>query len=240
VIAQAQQQALPVVGWLKPGAPPPYLIEAFRRGLADAGYVEGRNVRIESGPGLPEYDALREFAADLARRRVAVIAAPGSTQAALAAKAATATIPIVFSAGGDPVPLGLVASLSRPGGNVTGWAQMDTEVGSKRFGLLHDLVPQAVRFGALANPKNPTAELAVKELPAAAAGTGRPIEVATANTDDELDTAFANLARKQVDALIAIPDAFLYQRRSRIVALAARHAMPAVFGIACLPRLAGS
>jgi putative tryptophan/tyrosine transport system substrate-binding protein len=242
-IAQAQQQVLPVVGWLRPGAPPPHLVEAFHRGLADTGYVEGRNVRIESGPGLPEYDALREFAADLVHRRVAVIAAPGSTQAALAAKAATATIPIVFSTGGDPVQLGLVANLGRPDGNVTGYSYMDIEVdanvGSKQLGLVHDLVPQGVRFGALVNPKNPFAELAVKDLRAAAASAGRPIEVATASTDDELDTAFANLARKRVDALIAIPDAFLYQRRSRIVALAVRHTMPAVYWDRLFPEVGG-
>jgi putative tryptophan/tyrosine transport system substrate-binding protein len=240
VVARAQQPAMPVIGVLLTGAePPPQLIAAFSRGLAETGYVEGRNVKIEYSRALPEYDRLRELAADLVRRRVTVIAAPGSTPAALAAKASGTTIPIVFSIGGDPVQLGLVAAFNRPGGNVTGFSEMATEVGPKRFGLLHQLVPKAERFAALVNPKNALAEFDIKESQSAAAAIGRAVEIFSAADDDELDAAFASFIAKRIDALLVTPDALFFQRRVQIAALAARLAMPAAYWDRAFPEAGG-
>jgi putative ABC transport system substrate-binding protein len=190
VAARAQQPAKPVVGFLRPGAPEPnaHLVEAFRNGLGETGYVEGRNVAVEYRWAHNDDDRLPELAADLVRLRVAVIVTPGSTAAAAAAKSATTTIPIVFSAGGDPVQTGLVASLNRPGGNVTGVSSMSGELGAKRLGLLLELVPRARRFAVLVNPNNPLAEAFVADLRAAAAVIGRQIEVLTASTSRDIDT----------------------------------------------------
>src|SRR5262245_61903642 len=170
-VARAQQPATPVVGFLRPGSPDPnaHLVTAFRKGLAETGYVEGRNVVIEFRWAHNESDRLPELAADLVRRPVAVIATPGSTTAAVAAKSATRTIPIVFSAGGDPVQIGLVTSLNRPGGNVTGVSSMSGELGSKRLGLLQELIPGATRFAVLVNPNNPLSGAFVAEVQVAAA-----------------------------------------------------------------------
>jgi len=193
----AQQATMPVIGFLRPGSPEPnaHLVAAFRKGLGETGYVEGRNVAVEYRWAHNFDDRLPELAAELVRLRVAVIATPGSTAAAAAAKSATTLIPIVFSAGGDPVQMGLVASLNRPGGNVTGASSMSAELGAKRLGLLQEVVPRAARFAVLVNPNNPLAEAFVTDVRAAAAAIGRQIEVFTAGNGPDIDTAFTTLRR---------------------------------------------
>jgi putative ABC transport system substrate-binding protein len=193
-------------------------VAAFRKGLGETGYVEGRNVAIEYRWAHDHNDRLPELAADLVRMRVAVIATPGSTAAAAVAKSATDTIPIVFSGGGDPVETGLVASLNRPGGNVTGVSSMSGELGPKRLGLIQELVPSAARFAVLVNPDNPFTGAYVADLRAAAAAIGRQIEVLTATTSRDIDTAFRMLMEKRADALLVGP-----------AALGARHAVPTVY-----------
>jgi putative ABC transport system substrate-binding protein len=192
--ARAQQAAMPVIGFLHGGSPEPNVnpVAAFRKGLAEAGYVEGQNVTIEFRWAAGHDDRLPELAADLIRRRVAVIATPLSTQAALAAKAATTTIPIVFGTAGDPVALGLVTSFNRPGGNVTGISFMTAEIGAKLLGLLHELVPQAARFVALVNPTSSLAEPFIKDLQEGTRTLGLQADVLYAGTDREIDAAFAN------------------------------------------------
>jgi putative tryptophan/tyrosine transport system substrate-binding protein len=222
----------PVIGLLDAGSPEGSadFVAAFRKGLGETGYAEGRNVTIEYRYALREVDRMPELAADLVRRRVAVIATPGSTPASLAAKAATTTIPIVFSLATDPVAMGLVATLNRPGGNVTGYSEMNTEVGPKRFALLHEFaLPQAAPFGVLVDPKNPLTEFAVKEAQATVATLGRPLEVVAAETDGELEEAFASLRQKRVVALVVTPDALFFQRRDHVVALATRGSLPAIY-----------
>ena len=197
--ARAQQPAMPVVGFLYAGSPEtsPTGIAAFRQGLSETGYVEGRNLAIEYCWAHNEHDRLPGLAADLVRRRVAVIATPRATASALAAKSATTTIPIVFGIGTDPVRTGLVAAFNRPGGNVTGIITLYSELGGKRFGLLHELVPGAARFAVLVNPHNPVAaENSIKDAQSAASVIGRPIEVVTASTHRDIDTAFASLGQK--------------------------------------------
>jgi putative ABC transport system substrate-binding protein len=196
--ARAQQPAIPVIGFLSAGTQEAFahLMAAFRRGLKEAGFAEGENVAIEYRWANNDANQLPELAADLVRRRVTVIVTPVSSTAALAAKAATTTIPIVFSVGVDPVPAGLVASLSRPGGNVTGINYMSGELGAKRLGLLHELRPGAERFCLLVNPNNLVATEAVtKDVTAAAAVIGRQIEVITAGSHRDIDTAFAAVVR---------------------------------------------
>ena len=229
--ARAQQATMPVVGFLRPGSPEAnaHLVAAFRKGLGETGYVEGRNVVIEYRWTHNYDDRLPELAADLVRLRVAAIATPGSSAAAAAAKAATATIPIIFSAGGDPVQTGLVASLNRPGGNVTGVSSMAGELGAKRLGLLQELVPRAKRFAVLTNPNNPFAKAFVTDVRAAAAAMGLQIEVFTASTSHDIDTAFASFQQKGVDALVVNPDPLFVGRRVQLATLAARHAeVPAI------------
>jgi len=227
---RAQQPAMPVVGYLT-GAPPEAVanqLTAFRKGLSEMGYVEGRNLAIEIRSAHNEYDRLPELAADLVRRRVAVIAV-GSIAAALAAKAATTTIPIVFTFGGDPVQLGIVANLNRPGGNVTGVSSMQQELMAKRLGLLHELLPGATRFAVLVNPNNPSTESVITDLQAAALTIGRQIEVLTASSNREMDTAFASALQKRVDALLVSPDPLFGVRRAPILTLAAHHRLPASY-----------
>jgi putative tryptophan/tyrosine transport system substrate-binding protein len=198
--AQQRQPAMPVIGYLSPdrlGA-----AAAFRMGLSETGFVEGRNVAIEFRSANGNYSRLPELAADLVRQRVAVIYARGAVESPLAAKAATNTIPIVFTVGADPVETGLVASLNRPGGNVTGIAFQTTEVGPKRLGLLSELVPTARHYALLVQPDTPDAKSAVAGLSTAAASIGRHIEVFNASRIDEIDTAFADLVLKGADALI--------------------------------------
>jgi putative ABC transport system substrate-binding protein len=229
--AHAQQPAIPVIGYLHSDSPQSIarLLTAFREGLSETGYVEGRNVAIEYRWAHNDNARLPELAADLVRRRVAVIAVPGTTAGALAAKAATTTIPIVFSIGLDPVQLGIVAGLNRPGGNVTGVNSMSNELVAKRLGLLYELLPAAARFAVLVNPKNPTTEPLKKDVQAAAAVIGRQIEVLTANTDRDIDTAFARLVQWRADALLVHPDVLFISRRMQLITLAARHAVPAIY-----------
>jgi putative ABC transport system substrate-binding protein len=229
--AQAQQPAMPVVGFLGTTTPDDFAdrVVAFREGLKEAGYIEGQNVAIEYRWPEGRYDRLPMLAADLVRRQVAVIAAVGGEPSALAAKAATATIPIVFSIGGDPVRLGLVASLNRPGGNITGVNFFQSELGAKRLGLLHELVPKTTVIGMLVNPNFAEAESHAKDAQEVARSLGLQIHVVRASTVDEFDTAFATLVQQKVGALLLANDAFFLSERRPLIALAARHAVPAVY-----------
>ena len=228
---RAQQAAMPVIGFLRPGSPEPnaHLVAAFRRGLGEIGYVEGRNVSVEYRWAHNDGDRLPELAADLVRLRVSVIATPGSTAAAAAAKSATTTIPIIFSAGGDPVQMGLVASLNRPGGNVTGVSSMAGELGAKRLGLLQELLPRAARFAVLANPNNPLAKAFVTDVQTAAAATGLQIEVLAASTSQDIHNAFTMLVERRADALLVGLDPLFVGRRVQLATLAARHAVPSIY-----------
>jgi putative tryptophan/tyrosine transport system substrate-binding protein len=227
--ARAQQPAMPVVGFInaRSAEGSVRLGAAFRKGLEETGYAERENVTVEYHWLDGRYDRLSSLMADLVRRRVAVIAAPGTTAAALAAKAATPTIPIVFGVGEDPVKFGLVASLARPGGNATGINFFITEVMAKRLGLLHELVPKAVRIAVLVNPANaPITEATLREIPEAARALGLQIMVLKASTSREIETAFAALAREPADALFIAPDAFFVSRRVQLALLAMRHGIP--------------
>ena len=230
--ARAQQPALPVVGFINGGSADATAryVAAFRKGLNETGYVEGQNVTVEYHWLEGQYDRLPALVADLVRRRVAVIATPGSAPAALAAKAATATIPIVFGVGEDPVQLGLVASLARPGGNATGINFFVQEVVAKRLRLLHDLVPKAVRVAVLVNPANASsAETTLREVQEAAPTIGLQIQILNATTIGEIDAAFAALARERPDALFVAPDAFFTSRRVQFATLTARDRIPAAY-----------
>jgi len=228
--ARAQQPVMPVIGYLDAGAPETSarLAAAFRKGLAEAGYAEGRNVAIEYRWARNEYDRLPEMAADLVRRQVIVIAAMGGTPTALAAKAATTTIPIVFGFGGDPVQTGLVAILNRPGGNITGVVTMNVEVAAKRLGLLHELVPGATRFAVLVNASNSAAASLTRDALAAAAPAGWQIEFLAVSTNRDLSAAFASFA-KRVDAVMVAPELLFVSRRVQLLTLAARHAVPIIY-----------
>jgi putative ABC transport system substrate-binding protein len=225
--AQAQQPAAPVIGVLN-AISSMGRVRAFYRGLNDGGYVEGRNVAIEYRSAGGEYERLPALAADLVNRRVAVIAALGAP-AALAAKAATSAIPIVFEVGADPVEVGLLASLSRPGGNMTGVANLNLEVGPKKLQLLHELVPTATIIGLLVNPTNPNNEIRSKDMQAAAHILGVELEILRASTERDIDEVFANLVLARVGALAINPDAFITGRIEQLVALAARYAMPTIY-----------
>jgi putative ABC transport system substrate-binding protein len=228
--ARAQQPAMPVIGFLGSRGPgdDPHLLDAWRRGLNEAGYVEGRNVTVEYRFAENRYDRLPTLAADLVRRRVDVIAANGP--AAQAAKAATATIPIVFTAGFDPVELGLVASLNRPGGNITGVSILDVELGPKRLELLHELVPTATIIAVLINPTDlARAEIISKNLQAAARTLGLQPHVLHASTDRDLDAVFTSLVQLRAGGLVIGGDPFFNSRSKQLGALSIRHAMPAAF-----------
>jgi putative tryptophan/tyrosine transport system substrate-binding protein len=229
--ARAQQGGMPVVGYLEPGFPEAmaHRLAAFRKGLRETGYVEGRNVAIEYRWGQDQYDRLPELAVDLVRRGVAVIATPGSIQGALAAKAATTAIPIVFSTGADPVKVGLVGSLNRPGGNLTGVSSMTGELGAKQFGLLQELLPGATRFAVLTNSRNAMTEPIIEDLRTAALAIGRQIDVFNAGTNRDIDTVFASLVQKRADALLVSPDPLFANRRVQLVTLATYHRVPAIY-----------
>jgi putative tryptophan/tyrosine transport system substrate-binding protein len=228
--ARAQQPALPVVGFLNAFSPFTERLSAFRQGLKETGYVEGENVAIEYRWAENQIDRLPALAAELARRQVAVIVATGGVVSALAAKAATTTIPIVFVAAEDPVSLGLVASLARPGGNATGINVFTGELTAKRLELLRELVPAATRIALLVNPADAaTAETTVRDMEAAARAIGLQIQVVRASTSREIDAAFATLVRERPDALFIAPQPFFTSRRVQLTALAARHAIPATF-----------
>jgi putative ABC transport system substrate-binding protein len=230
--ARAQQSAMPVIGFLGSSSAQVSVknLEAFRKGLSERGYVEGRNVAIEFRWSGGREDRMPELAADLVRRQVAVIAAPASTAGALAAKAATSNIPIVFGTGSDPVALGLVASLNRPGGNATGIVSLNVELTAKRLGLLRELAPRATRFVALVNRSAVMTDAIIKEVHASVPTLGVPVEILYAgNSDRDIEATFANLSEKPGAALLVTVDSFFFTRRALIVTLAARHALPSIY-----------
>jgi putative ABC transport system substrate-binding protein len=229
--ARAQQQAdMPVLGFLVTGSPESLRVplDAFRRGLSEAGYTDGQNVAIEYRFAEGQFDRLPALAAELVRRQVAVIV-ESSNAGALAAKQATATIPIIFSVGGDPVRLGFVASLSRPGGNMTGVYQFTTGLETKRLGLLNQMVPNATTIAALVNPIYPGAETQVRDVQEAAKRLGVQLIILTANAASDFDTAFATLIQKKAGALLVCASPFFYSRYDRLVAQAAQHSVPAIY-----------
>ena len=231
--ARAQRPAMPVIGFLHAGSPDENAkrLGAFRKGLGDGGFIEGRNVAIEYRWALGKTEDLPALAADLIRRNVTLIATPGSTAAAVAAKAATATIPIVFSSGTDPVTLGLVASLSRPGGNVTGITSLNAELAAKRLGLFREMVPKALRYFTLVKPTSELAVPFVRDLQDAAGSLGIQVEVLNANTTDEIDAAFAAIPREPGNVMVFGPEGFFYIHRVRIAELALRRALPTIFDV---------
>jgi putative ABC transport system substrate-binding protein len=232
LVARAQQPAMPVVGFVNSaslsGSYPP--LPAFLKGLGDAGFVEGRNVAIEYRWAEGHYERLPVLIADLVQQKVSVIAAT-STPAAVAAKTATTTIPIVFEMGSDPVELGLVASLSQPSGNVTGVTNFTVELGSKQFGLLHEIVPGTTAIAALMNPNFAGTKKQLSDVEAAARVLGLQLIVLRASTEREIEAAFATISQQGVHALLVCIDAFLLAQRDQIIALAARHAIPAVYPV---------
>jgi putative ABC transport system substrate-binding protein len=230
LVAGAQQPAMPVVGFLHPASPVPmgYLTAAFRQGLKEAGYVEGQNVAIEYRWAEGQFDRLPALAADLFNRQVIVIASLGGDPSALAAKAATASIPIVFNSGTDPVKLGLVTSLNRPGGNVTGVSVLASILLAKQLEMLHELVPSAATISFLVNPQNPNTEERKREMQEAVRAIGRQLHVTTVRTDAEFEPAFATV-QQHAGALLVPAEPFFLSRRDRLVALAARHSIPASY-----------
>ena len=230
--ARAQQGAMPVIGFLGSASPDRWAsrIRAFREGLSEIGYSEGRNVAVEYRWAEGQNDRLGQLAAELVARQVAVIVAPGSTPAALAAKRATATIPIVFEVASDPVEIGLVGSLARPGGNITGLTSLNEEVQPKRLELLHELVPSASVVGLLVNPRNPAlAEPATKLLDAAARSLRLKMHVLHASGDRDLDAVFATLLQVRAGGLVVGADPFFTSRLEQLATLALRHAVPTVY-----------
>src|SRR5262245_49845880 len=221
---------MPAGGFLSSSAPADRAryLPAFRQGVRETGYVEGQNVVIEYRWAQDQHDLLPDLAADLVRRQVTVIAAH-DTSSAVVAKAATMTIPLVFVSGGDPVKLGLVPSLNRPGGNVTGVTFVTAELGAKQLGLLHELQPGAVRIGVLVDPNFPVTASFISDVQAAASSIRKQIEVLEAPTGRDIDTAFARLAQKPIDALLVGPGSLLYNRRVQLVTLATYHRVPAIY-----------
>jgi putative ABC transport system substrate-binding protein len=232
--ARAQQPAMPVIGFLDPRSSPDTFadqLRGFRRGLNDTGYVEGQNVAIEYRWAENQIERLPALAAELVRRPVTVIAASGGSRPALAAKAATTKIPIVFAVAEDPVGLGLVASLSRPGGNLTGINFFNAELTAKRLALLHELVPAATRVAVFVNPTNATTtESTLRDVELAARAMGLQIQVLNASSSREIDVAFATFGRERAEALFVVSDSFFHSRRVQIATLAAIHAVPATYG----------
>ena len=233
LVARTQQPTMPVIGLLHPGSPEANAryVAGFRKGLAETGYVEGRNILIEYRWGHGESTRLPELAADLIRRAANVIVTPGGVAAALAAKATTATIPIVFVIGVDPVQAGLVVSLNRPGGNVTGITSMNSGLAAKQLGLLHQLLQRDARFVVLVNSSNPQIRLAVADVKAAAAAMGQPLDIVTAKTNREITPAFKEAVQKRADAILISPDPLFSSRPVQLATLAARHAMPAIYAL---------
>src|SRR5215471_1550369 len=238
--ARGQQPATPVIGFLHAGSlePNAEFVTAFRRGLREAGFVEGQNVTIEYRWAEGQLNRLPEMAADLIHRRVAVIATPLSTQATLAAKTATTTIPIVFGSGADPVALGLVSSFSRPGGNVTGISIMTAALAAKRLGVLHEMLPKAVHIAVLGNSHNALSEVTVKDL-LTTPTLGMRADVLYAGTESELETAFATMTQKHIEAVLIAPDEFFTSRLEQLAALSLRHALPSNYTIREFVRVGG-
>jgi putative tryptophan/tyrosine transport system substrate-binding protein len=223
------QQSSPVIGFLHQGSlPPPPLTTIFRKGLLEAGVVDGQGIRIEQRPAEGRYERLPALAADLVSRQVSVIAAD-FLPAALAAKAATRNIPIVFLSGSDPIASGLVSSINRPTGNVTGIAFMFTRLGAKRLELLRDLIPGLTSIAALINPTNPNSGPQWTDLQAAASGLGLPLVSVSASSEQDIESAFATLVQKRIGALVVSADGFLVSRQDQLVALAARYAIPTMY-----------
>jgi putative ABC transport system substrate-binding protein len=229
--ARAQQPLMPVIGFLHAGSPNQNIqrLAAYRKGLSDTGFVEGQNVAIEFRWADGHVDRLRDMALDLIRRQVAVIATPGSTDAALAAKSATTTIPVVFAAGGDVVALGLVSNLSRPSANVTGATSLNADIGAKRLDLIRQVVPKGAGYFALVNPSSVLSGSYLKDLQVGAAGLGLHVEIVSASTDSDIDAAFANLPQQPVPVLLVSTDAFFFSRHEQIARLAVRYRVPAMF-----------
>ena len=228
LVARAQQ-VMPVIGILNIGAPFVYPLSGLREGLKDAGFVEGQSVAIEYRWANNDLTRLPDLAADLVRRGVTVIVAMASAPAALAAKAATTAIPIVFGFGVDPVAAGLVDSINRPSGNITGITSMSGELGGKQLGLLHELLPNATRFAVLLNPENPATASLGRDAQAAASATGQHVEVLNASTIAEIDGAFAALVENRVQGLLVTTDTLFADRRVQLIILSARHAIPAIY-----------
>jgi putative ABC transport system substrate-binding protein len=231
--ARAQQPGMAVIGFISAGSPEAYpqALAAFRKALNDIGFVEGQNLAIEYRWAGTEYERFPSIAADLVHRQVRVIVVLGNTPGTLAAKAATTTIPIVFGVGGDPVALGLVGSLSRPGGNMTGVTLLNVAVMAKRLGLLHELVPTAGTIALLVNPRNPQqTDAETREIQGAARALGLELHVLSASSDGEFDAVFTTLLQRGANALVVQSEGLFTSQRDRLVALAARHAIPAIYG----------
>jgi putative ABC transport system substrate-binding protein len=232
LVARAQEPAVPVVGFLHAGAPETFAsrVDGFRKGLGETGFSEGHNVTIEFRWAHGDNSRLAGLAADLVRRKVAIIATPGGGVVAIqAAQAAAATIPIVFSIGSDPVEAGVVASLSRPGGNLTGFNDMNSVLGAKRLGLLHELLPEAKKFATLVNPNRRDAPEMTADVQTAATALGRNLEIVHASNNQEIEAAFVTLMQKQIDGLVLTTDQLFNNRRAQIIALAAYHRLPAIY-----------
>jgi putative ABC transport system substrate-binding protein len=229
--ARAQQPAMPVVGFLNSQSAGPFshMVAGFQRGLSEAGFVDGRNIAIEYRWAEGQYERLPTLANELIRRGIAVLVATGGEPAAFAAKAATTATPVVFLIGSDPVKLGLVASMNRPGANVTGMTLLTASLEAKRLGLLKELVPKARLVAALINPTYPPAENQRRDIQEAASGVGLRSTVVTAATEGDFQTAFATLVEQRTDALIVCADPFFNSRRDQLVALAARHKLPTIY-----------
>jgi putative ABC transport system substrate-binding protein len=228
---RAQQKAMPVIGFLGTGSANALLLAAFRQGLSETGFVEGQNVAIEYRWAEGRYDRLPALAAELVGRKVDVIATTGGSVSALAAKSATPTIPIVFAGVSDPVGDGLVASLARPGGNLTGFSLLNVELTPKRLELLSELVPQARVIALLVNPDNPQTEGVIRDVQEAGRAKGVQLDILKAGTESEIDAAFATLVQLQAGALVVQADSFFGSRRQQLVALASRRAVPAIYSL---------
>jgi putative ABC transport system substrate-binding protein len=228
---RAQQAAMPLIGFLHSGSSPnsAYLVEAFRQGLRETGYIDGHNVSLEYSWAQDQPDRLRALAGELVRRPVTLIVTAGGTISALAAKAATAKIPIVFATGADPVESGLVVGLNRPGGNITGVSFLAKETDPKRLELLHEIAPKATTIAILVNPANPNAEAKISEMRAAGRALGRQLFVVRAHSKPELYAAFAELAQQRAGALLIFADPFFSSQRNQIALLAVRHALPTIY-----------
>jgi putative tryptophan/tyrosine transport system substrate-binding protein len=231
IAARAQQPAMPVIGFLNTQSPGsiPHWTAAFHQGLKETGFVEDQNVAVEYRWAQGQYDRLPELAADLVRRQVAVVAATGGEPSPQVAKAATQTIPIVFTANGDPLRDGLVASLNRPGGNATGITIFGGAAVAKRLQLMHDLMPNAATIAYLMNPNNPNAEIEMSAAQVAARALGQEMRVLSASNEGEFDAAFAAVVQQRASALVVASDALFFWQRDQLVSLAARHGMPAIY-----------
>jgi putative tryptophan/tyrosine transport system substrate-binding protein len=239
--ARAQEAGAPVIGFLHAGSPEPNaaFVAAFRKGLAETGFVEGQNVTVEYHWAGGQLGRLPELAADLVQRHVAVISTPLSTQATLAAKAATTTIPIVFGSGGDPIALGLVSSFSRPGANVTGVAFMSAQLGPKRLGVLHDLLPAAAHFAVLGNSHSALTDATVTDVRASVGALGMSVEFVYASTESEIEAAFATLAQNRADALLIAPDEFFTAHMAQLAEASLRHGIPSTYVISQFAKVGG-